>query len=178
MSDRVRRAMTLAAESHGAQEYGEGVPYYRHLQCVAGRVVRWGEDAVVTALLHDAVEDTHLTLAQIEGAFGAHVSDCVALVTDPPGKDRRERKEAAHAKLAAIGDGHHDALVVKVADRLCNVAACARDASEGSDVLRRLARKRLAMYRQEHPAFREAAHRPGLCDDLWDELDALLGHQP
>jgi hypothetical protein len=30
------------------------------------------------------------------------------------------------------------------------------------------------MYRREHPAFREAAYRPGLCDELWREMDRIL----
>lgn len=56
------------------------------------------------------------------------------------------------------------ALIVKAADRLANLRESARGRS-GS---------KLDMYRQEHPAFRAAAYRPGLCDGLWEEIERLL----
>ena len=34
------------------------------------------------------------------------------------------------------------------------------------------------MYQHEHSAFKDAVYRPGLCDDLWRELDALIIDQP
>jgi hypothetical protein len=54
--------------------------------------------------------------------------------------------------------------VVKAADRLANVRSCLVDQHNGM----------LAVYRKEHPTFRRAAYREGLCEPLWRELDALL----
>ena len=54
--------------------------------------------------------------------------------------------------------------MVKVADRLANVRTCLIDDRRG---LREV-------YSREHPAFRRAAYREGLCEPLWVELDTLL----
>ena len=188
MSHRVQRALAIAEAAHAGQSYGDR-PYMDHVRTVAGFCVRWGEDAQVIALLHDVVEDTAVTLDNVGAVFGRHVEECVALVSDPPAGTRAERKAAMCARLAAAGEAHHDALVVKVADRLANVAAC--HASEEAALVAALnadpreppkvnpdlarSRNKLARYRQEHPAFRRAAYRPGLCDDLWEQLDALIG---
>ena len=37
---------------------------------------------------------------------------------------------------------------------------------------------KLDMYRREHTAFRAATFRPGLCDDLWSEIDRLTEQRP
>ena len=55
------------------------------------------------------------------------------------------------------------ALVVKACDRLANMTACV---AEGNARL-------LAMYRKEHAVFRASAHRKGLCDSIWVELDRV-----
>ena len=56
------------------------------------------------------------------------------------------------------------ALIVKAAGRLANLRMSARGGSDS----------KLEMYRREHPAFRDAAFRPPLCDDLWREMDQVL----
>jgi hypothetical protein len=53
---------------------------------------------------------------------------------------------------------------VKTADRLSNVRACVADAN----------RVLWSLYRSEHAVFKTSAFRPGLCDELWSELDGLL----
>jgi guanosine-3',5'-bis(diphosphate) 3'-pyrophosphohydrolase len=55
-------------------------------------------------------------------------------------------------------------LVVKAADRLANVRACLGDHK----------RSMWEFYCSEHPVFRTAAYRAGLCDSLWSELDLAL----
>jgi hypothetical protein len=50
------------------------------------------------------------------------------------------------------------------ADRLANLRMSVADPAGG----------KLAMYRQEHPAFRAAAYRPGLGDELWAEIDRIV----
>jgi (p)ppGpp synthase/HD superfamily hydrolase len=156
-------ARTFALAAHGGQSYGDR-PYAYHLDAVAHIVAPWGEEAVTLAYLHDTVEDTDASLETIAARFGGAVAAGVALLTDAPGATRRERKAATHARLAAAGDGLRVALVVKTADRLANVRACVAERRHGL----------WAMYRGEHAAFRAAAHRAGLCDSLWTELDGLL----
>lgn len=160
---RAEQARTFAASAHEGQMYGLH-PYTYHLDAVAQIAAPFGETAVVTAYLHDTVEDTPATLAEIETLFGADVAGCVALLTDEPGASRKERKEKTYAKLSQV-TGHLElALIVKAADRLANVRACLQDGNA----------RLLTIYRDEHAMFRRAAYRPSLCDELWAELDSAL----
>lgn len=156
-------ARAFAVAAHGAQQYGSH-PYSYHLDAVAALVEPYGDEAVAVAYLHDTVEDTAASLAEIEQRFGPHVAACVALLTDEPGASRKERKAKTYAKLAAAQEALELALLVKAADRLANVRACLAD--HRLDLLQ--------IYRSEQAAFRTAAWRPHLCQPLWAELDALL----
>lgn len=154
----------FAAWAHGEQTYGLE-PYVVHLDAVAALLPR-EPDLQAVAYLHDVLEDTPVTSPTLVERFGATVAEAVALVTDPEGETRRRRKAKLHARLAALELDRPAAplaLHVKAADRLANVRACVRSADA-----------RLATYRCEHHEFRPAAFRPGLCDRLWTELDALL----
>lgn len=165
-----QQARAFAVAAHGAQRYG-GHPYSHHLDAVATLVEPYGDEAVVVAYLHDTVEDTAITLAEIAQRFGPQVAACVALLTDEPGASRKERKAKTYAKLATAQGSLELALLVKAADRLANVRACVADCK--LDLLH--------IYRSEQAAFRKAAYRPHLCEPLWAELDALLakdGPQP
>jgi (p)ppGpp synthase/HD superfamily hydrolase len=157
------QARAFAVAAHGAQRYGDH-PYVHHLDAVAAIAEPFGEAAVVAAYLHDTVEDTSATLADITDQFGPEIAACVALLTDEPGADRKERKAKTYAKLAEVTGRLELALIVKVADRLANVRASVKDRNE----------RMLKIYCGEHQTFRTAAFRPGLCDSLWSELDALL----
>ncbi len=158
----VAREFALAA--HGDQKYGTQ-PYAVHLDAVAGIAAAYGDEAQTIAYLHDVVEDTAVPLNAIREQFGERIATCVSLLTDGPGGDRKERKVRTNAKLKATSEEFQIALVVKAADRLANLRA-----SAGAS-----APSKLQMYREEHPAFRDAAFRPGLCDELWDEIDRIVG---
>lgn len=159
----LRQARDFAIAAHGGQRYGDR-PYAYHLDMVAALLEPYGEQAQVIGYLHDTVEDTAMSLPDVEAAFDAHVAACVAILTDAPGEDRRERKRRTYEKMSRVTGPLEVALLVKAADRLANVRACIDDALE----------RKLHTYRAEHPAFRSAAFRAGLCDPLWVELDALL----
>jgi len=157
------QARDFAIAAHGEQKYGEH-PYSFHLDQVAALAAPYGAEATVIAYLHDTAEDTEATIADIERDFGARVAACVALLTDAPGANRKERKAKTYAKLAEVRGDEELALLVKAADRLANVRACIKDDKQSL----------WRVYRDEHAAFRSAAFRPELCDPLWNELDALL----
>lgn len=156
-------ARSFALAAHGAQRYGSQ-PYHVHLDAVAHLVAPYGPLAQVVAYLHDLMEDTHVTAADIEARFGLVPSLCVVLLTDPNTGTRRERKAITYARLAGVVGFLELALIVKVGDRLANVMACASDAK----------RSLWEMYRAEHAEFRKAVFRKGLCNPLWVQLDALL----
>ena len=110
------------------------------------------------------VEDTAATVADVRSRFGDLVASCVALLTDAPGANRKERKARTYAALAEVKGDEELALLVKAADRLANVRACVADGQ----------RALWYTYHGEHPTFRAAAFRAGQCDALWIELDTLL----
>jgi (p)ppGpp synthase/HD superfamily hydrolase len=154
------RARTFAVHAHGSQKYGPH-PYHVHLDAVATLAEPFGEQAQVVAYLHDVVEDTAVTTAQVSEEFGSFVAECVGILTDEEGDTRRERKGKTYSKMAKVHGALELALVVKAADRLANINACLRDRRED----------KLSMYREEQDAFRQAAFRAGLCDALWAAMD-------
>ncbi len=164
MLESAAHARTFALAAHGGQRYGDH-PYSFHLDAVAAVLAPYGEEAQVVGYLHDVIEDTATTRADVERQFGGRVAALVSLVTDEAGANRKERKAKTNAKLAGVGPEQSLALIVKAADRLANLRASA----EGG------AGSKLGMYRGEHPAFRQAAFRPGLCDELWAEMGRILG---
>ncbi|XP_014677320.1 PREDICTED: guanosine-3',5'-bis(diphosphate) 3'-pyrophosphohydrolase MESH1-like, partial [Priapulus caudatus] len=90
-------------------------------------------DVIQAALLHDTVEDTDTSLAEIESVFGARVCAIVAEVTDDKSlpKAERKRQQVAHAAHASRG-----AKLVKLADKLYNVRDLARATPAGWDAAR------------------------------------------
>jgi guanosine-3',5'-bis(diphosphate) 3'-pyrophosphohydrolase len=164
VSDMAASARKFAVKAHGEQMYGSH-PYVFHLDQVLTHLSSYGEFAQVVGYLHDVIEDTVITREDIERQFGFLAADCVSLLTDEPGANRKERKVKTYKKMSFATGPVEIALVVKVADRLANVKACI--ASEKDDLLE--------MYQQEHPVFQASVYRVGQCEELWEELDRLLG---
>lgn len=159
-----QQARSFAIAAHAEQRYGDH-PYAVHLDAVAELAAPYGEEAVVVAYLHDTAEDTTATIAEIESKFGPKIAACVALLTDEPGANRKERKAKTYAKLAGVQGPNELALIVKAADRLANVRACVNDRKQSL----------WQLYRSEQATFKSSAYRNGLCDPLWTELELLLG---
>lgn len=164
--DNVIRARKYALRAHGGQKYGEE-PYVNHLDEVVLLLAPYGETAQIVGYLHDVVEDTEVTRVQISTDWHDPISRLVGLVTDEHGRNRRERKDLTNDKLRRVTGLDTTALIVKAADRLANLRRSAKDVAGG----------KLDMYRREHPAFREAAYRPDLCDELWAEMDGIINQE-
>jgi len=156
----ISQARNFAIQHHGDQRYGDQ-PYAYHLDAVVALLEPYGNEAQVIGYLHDVVEDTAVTVSQIETLFGSLVAGAVGILSDQPGEDRKERKRKTYALMAEVTGELEIALLVKTADRLANVQACV-DHNRPN---------KLRMYQQEHPTFRQAVYRQGLCDDLWERLD-------
>ncbi len=117
-------AFAFAKACHGDQLRPTGDPYERHLleavEVLAEGAGVLDRDVLVAALLHDVVEDTACTLAEVRERFGPAVAELVDWVTktDPPDGDR----EAARlAYLRRLAGAPRKAVLVKLADRLSNV---------------------------------------------------------
>ncbi|GAA4707042.1 HD domain-containing protein [Phytohabitans rumicis] len=118
-------AVEFAVRCHGDQTRPAGEPYVEHLLEVLDVLVEGvgvdDPDVLRAAILHDTVEDTPCTLAEISERFGPGVATLVDWVTKPEPGAGQDRDEARRAYLARLQDAPADALVLKLADRLSNV---------------------------------------------------------
>jgi guanosine-3',5'-bis(diphosphate) 3'-pyrophosphohydrolase len=122
------RALQFAAERHSSQRRKSGdTPYVNHVIDVAAILaVEAGvttQDVLVAAVLHDTVEDTPTTFAEIEERFGVQVAGLVAEMTDDKRLPKMRRKELQIEHAPELSD---DAKRLKLADKIANV----RDLSE------------------------------------------------
>ena len=129
-TETIKDAYQLAAGSHQGQLRRSGEPYITHPLAVAGIVARYGMDDVTisAALLHDAVEDTVLTLDEVEAAFGPEVREIVDGVTklERVHFDSKEAQQAATMRKMLVAMAKDlRVLVIKLADRLHNMRTLA-----------------------------------------------------
>lgn len=117
-------AAAFAAERHRDQRRKDAgaSPYINHPLALAAILSAEGavEDPVViaAALLHDTVEDTETSLAELEARFGARVAAIVAEVTDDKTLPKALRKQLQVSKAAHKSPG---AKLVKLADKVANL---------------------------------------------------------
>ncbi|MFN7038229.1 MAG: RelA/SpoT family protein [Alphaproteobacteria bacterium] len=122
----VEKACDIAIDAHGKQLRESGEPYYHHPFEVALIIARMKLDTstIITALLHDTVEDTHLTLKDIEEVFGNEVSklvDGVTKLTKIESQSEQLRQAENFRKLLLAISEDIRVLLVKLADRVHNM---------------------------------------------------------
>jgi GTP pyrophosphokinase len=120
------RAAVLAESAHGNQRRKSGEPYVTHPIAVAHIAASLGLDAttISAALLHDAVEDTVVTLGDLRRDFGEAVATVVDGVTklDRLHFDSKEAQQAATIRKMFIAmSADWRVLLIKLADRLHNM---------------------------------------------------------
>jgi len=126
----ISRAYETAADAHTGQTRKSGEPYVTHPVAVAKIVAELGLDeaTVAAALLHDTVEDTGISLSDIELAFGADVAGIVDGVTklDRIKFDSKEAQQAATMRKMLVAMAKDlRVLIIKLADRLHNMRTIA-----------------------------------------------------
>ena len=124
--DAINRAYVFAMKMHGSQKRASGDPYFSHPIEVAGILTKYRLDSssIITALLHDTIEDTPATLEDLEKLFGTEIARLVDGVT----KLSRIEMQSDHAKQAenlrklviAMSEDIR-VLLVKLADRVHNM---------------------------------------------------------
>jgi len=122
----IRRAYEYSARMHAEQKRKSGEPYVTHPLNVALNAAQLKLDlaSIVTSLLHDVVEDTEGSLAEIEQLFGAEVAHLVDGVTkvSKMSFSSREEKQAENFRKMIIAMGRDIRVVlIKLADRLHNM---------------------------------------------------------
>ena len=124
--EQIKLAFIYAEKKHRNQKRRSGEPYITHPLAVAEILVEFQVDAssVISAILHDVVEDTDGTLAEIEKLFGKTISDLVDGLTKI-GKikfrSNEERMAENFRKMVLAMAKDLRVILVKLADRLHNM---------------------------------------------------------
>ncbi len=174
--DLLQRAYEMAAEAHAGQERRSGEPYINHCLETAFTLaeMRLDPPTVAAGLLHDVPEDTDVTIAEIEAAFGAEIARLVDGVTKlgqldklSHHKDRtlRAEHEAENLRkmfLAMAADVR--VVLIKLADRLHNMRTLWALPRE----------KQLRIARETLEIFAPLANRLGIWQIKWELEDLCL----
>lgn len=145
----INRAYVFSVQKHGSQKRASGDPYFSHPIEVAGILTDFNLDdqTIVTALLHDTIEDTLVTHEEIEAAFGPDVARMVDGVTKLSKIEAMSENERAAENLRkfllAMSDDIR-VLLVKLADRLHNMRTL--HFIKNPDKRRRIARETMDIY--------------------------------
>ena len=120
---KILNAATFAAHHHRFQKRGDvgGTAYINHPLAVANRIANVGlndADILQAALLHDLVEDTHLTIEDIKDNFGDIVAGYVAEVTDDKTLPKRKRRLSQIKRASTLSSG---AAFIKLSDKIDNL---------------------------------------------------------
>ena len=144
----INRAYDVASEAHGTQMRSSGESYIHHPLAVAKIVAEFGLDdiSLAAALLHDAVEDTELSLDDLRRDFGEDVAEIVDGVTklDRLQFDSKEAQQAATMRKMLVAMAKDlRVLLIKLADRLHNMRTIASMSPERQH---RIAQETLDIY--------------------------------
>ncbi|NNC59907.1 MAG: bifunctional (p)ppGpp synthetase/guanosine-3',5'-bis(diphosphate) 3'-pyrophosphohydrolase, partial [Erythrobacter sp.] len=122
----LNRAYVYTVQKHGSQKRASGDPYFSHPVEVAGLMtdLKLDQDSIITALLHDTVEDTLATIEDIEANFGKNIARLVDGVTKLSKIEQMPENERAAENLRkfllAMSEDIR-VLLVKLGDRLHNM---------------------------------------------------------
>ncbi len=144
----VRDAYAFAEAAHAGQTRYSGEPYITHPLAVAGALAEWQMDvqAVVAALLHDVMEDTAVTKAQIAQRFGKHVAELVDGLSKLDKIEFQSHQEAQaenFRKMLMAMARDLRVVLIKLADRMHNLQTMSH---VRADKRRRVATETLEIY--------------------------------
>ena len=162
----IERAYRFAAEHHEGQKRLSGEDFIQHPLAVAQILADLGLDTTTleAALLHDTVEDTDVSVADLESGFGPEVSRIVDGLTklDALSFRSREHEQAENVrKMIVAMAGDIRVLLIKLADRLHNMRTLS---ALPKDKQRRIATATLEIYAP-------LAHRLGVQQVKWELED-------
>src|SRR6266704_2218473 len=167
----LNRAYVYATKAHGTQTRASGDPYFSHPLEVAAILtdLKLDDATIVAALLHDTIEDTEATRAEIDHVFGHEIGALVEGLTKLKRLElvSREAKQAENLRklLLAIADDVR-VLLIKLADRLHNMRTLE---FVPPDARRRTAEETLDIYAP-------LAGRMGM-HEMREELENLAFHE-
>jgi len=167
----VARAWRFAADAHGTQKRASGEAFTVHLAEVAAILASLHLDTVsiVAGLVHDTVEDTAFTLADVEREFGVQVASIVDGVTKigkVQFRSSTEQQVENYRKLLLSMAQDARVIVIKLADRLHNMRTL--------EHLRPDKQRRIALETRE--IYAPLAHRLGMAQIRWELEDLSFKH--
>ena len=145
----INRAYVFSMKAHGSQMRASGDPYFSHPIEVAGILtdLKLDDQTIVTAILHDTIEDTLATPEEVEKHFGKDIARLVDGVTKLSKIEAQSENERAAENLRkfllALSDDIR-VLLVKLADRLHNMRTLHHIPAE--DKRHRIARETMDIY--------------------------------
>jgi GTP pyrophosphokinase len=162
----IAQAYEMAAQAHFDQNRLSGEKFIEHPLQVAGILADLGLDreAIAAAILHDVVEDTHLTLADLEKRFGPTVAKLVEGVTklDRIHFRSKEQVQAENIRKMVVAMAEDIRVVLmKLADRLHNMRTAAYLPED----------RRVAMSQETLDIYAPLAHRLGMWQVKWELED-------
>ncbi|MBB3990557.1 GTP pyrophosphokinase [Croceicoccus naphthovorans] len=145
----LNRAYVYTVQKHGTQKRASGDPYFSHPVEVAGLMtdLKLDQETIITALLHDTVEDTLATIEDVEKNFGSDVARLVDGVTKLSKIEQMPENERAAENLRKLFLAMSEdlrVLLVKLADRLHNMRTL--HFISNPDKRRRIARETMDIY--------------------------------
>ena len=167
--DRIRAAYTMAKAAHEGQKRKDGTPYITHCIAAADICCDFGldEDSIVSALLHDVIEDTPLTHADIQKKFGPQVADIVEGVTKLTRvqytSKEDEQMENLRKMLMAMSKDIR-VILIKLADRMHNMRTMDYQSPE----------KQRSKSLETMEIYAPIAHRLGMQKAKWELEDLSL----
>jgi GTP pyrophosphokinase len=173
--DRIRKAYRVANEAHKGQVRLSGEPFVSHCIAVAYNLAQIGldETTIAAGLLHDVIEDTDISFAEVEAEFDTQIAELVEGVTKigalsfSPDASTQEEKQARNLQKMLIATAQDVRVVlIKLADRLHNMRTI--------EFLPR--EKVLAISRETMDIYAPLAHRLGIARWRW-ELEDHAFHQ-
>ncbi|MCF6285244.1 MAG: bifunctional (p)ppGpp synthetase/guanosine-3',5'-bis(diphosphate) 3'-pyrophosphohydrolase [Candidatus Hydrogenedentes bacterium] len=171
----VRTAYRVAGEAHHGQTRLSGEPYIMHSLSVAQNLAALGLDPVTCAagLLHDVLEDTSVTQAELQSQFGEEITLLVDGVTKissfsfPDPNVTHEIKQAQNIRKMLVATAKDvRVILIKLADRLHNIRT-----------LKYLRKdKRIRIARETLDIYAPMAHRLGISQWKWELEDHAFHH--
>ena len=166
---RIRAAYDMARLAHSGQLRKDGSPYVTHCVDAADITVDMGldEDSIVSALLHDVIEDTNLTHDDIARQFGDAVADIVEGVTkltrvQYTSKEDEQMENLRKMLMAMAKDIR--VILIKIADRLHNMRTMAYQSAD----------KQRSKSLETMEIYAPIAHRLGMQRAKWELEDLSL----
>jgi len=137
-SDKVKKALEIATKAHKGQVRDGGGKYLNeHIYYVTSLLYEGFkndkdiEDLVVSALLHDSVEDGGIKVSFIEKTFGKDIADTISLLSKTPEEEKQSQTQdqkymVTQNYLNRLSENRW-AVIVKMYDRIANVNSIIRD---------------------------------------------------